>query len=561
MYLRAWFRMLNPKERLITIASGFGIVAGIAIIVTFAYLNATFLEPAKGGTYREGTIGSPKLINPLYATSNDVDKDLVSLIYSGLMKRSGDLSLVPDLASGYTISDDQKVYTFTLRDNAKWHNGNPVTADDILFTFSAIQNREYKSPLASQFTGVVVDAPDEKTITFTLKEPFAPFLESLTVGILPSNEWSSIPPENAPLAKLNLKPIGSGPFEIEENSAFIQNSEGSIISYKLVRNNDFYGTAPYLDSIVFKYFPDSTTASEALRSNQVDGLSFVSAGQLSTYPAAERSRFLTLSLPQYTALFFNQSRNEAIKQQQVREALVYALDRNKLLNESYAGQGQVIDSPILPGYLGYNPDVKKHEYNPEKANELLTAAGWTLDPETRTRKNKQGTVLALTLTTTNQMDATSSAELIKQMWEAVGVQTTLVSEPTSRISTSVIQTRDYDILLYGHIVGNDPDPYPFWHSSQTKYPGVNLAITTNRQVDQLLSDARKSTDSEQRRLKYLEFQNILATEVPAIFLYNPTYIYPLGRSVKGFGSTRVSEPSDRFSTVTSWYIRQHRTWK
>lgn len=288
--------------------------------------------------------------------------------------------------------------------------------------------------------------------------------------------------------------------------------------------------------------------------------------------AAEKQRnvrFYTLRLPQYTGIFFNQKQNAALKSKDVRQALSMAIDRAAVLREALGDNGVVVYSPILAGFIGFHPDVKKYGFDPATAASLLEKDGWKLDPadgvrkqETKDdKKNVVKTPLEITLTTVDAKENIAVAQAVKQYWEGLGVKTELEIVPASRIQKDKIRSRDYDALLYGEIMGPDPDPFPFWHSSQNDAAGLNLAVFSNRRADELLEKARVATKTEDREADYKEFQDILAEEVPAILLYSPTYTYVVGRKVMGIEPTTIFTPADRFDDIATWYINTKRIWK
>ncbi|MEY4744102.1 MAG: hypothetical protein RL272_47 [Candidatus Parcubacteria bacterium] len=559
-------RYLSPKEKMFVRAMLAVIaLAVISIGVRFAGGHVTSV-PSAGGDYVEASIGAPRAVNPVLSSTNDADLDLVKLVFSGLMKTTSRGELVPDLASSYQVSEDGKTYTFTIRDGIVWHDGAAFTSRDVAATIEDIKNPAWKSPLLAQFKNVAVATPDEKTVVFTLTEPFAPFLSMLTVGILPDHLWQDVKPENAARAELNIKPIGTGPFKFKN---FAKDKRGAILSYTLARNDQFYDAKPFLASITFKYYQDFGAAQEALATRRVDGMSFL---PLEFREAAEKQRnvrFYTLRLPQYTGIFFNQKNDAALKSKNVRQALSMAVDRSAMLRQALGDNGVVVYSPILAGFVGFHPDVKKYGFDPSTAAALLEKDGWNLDPadgvrkqETKdAKKNVVKTPLEITLTTVDAKENIAVAQAVKQYWEGLGVKTELEIVPSSKIQKDKIRPRDYDALLYGEIMGPDPDPFPFWHSSQSDAAGLNLAVFSNRRADELLEKARVATKTADRETYYKEFQDILAEEVPAILLYSPTYTYVVGRKVMGLETRTIFTPADRFDDVASWYISTKRVWK
>jgi peptide/nickel transport system substrate-binding protein len=511
------------------------------------YYKNLITVPKNGGDMTEGLIGSPLYLNPILAYS-DVDKDISRLIFSGLMKYNEKLEPMADLAEKYEISEDQKVYTFYLKHNIKWHDSKDLTASDVVFTITSIQNPDYKSPLYRSFNGIIIDKIDDYTVKFTLEQPYAAFLNLLTVGIIPQHIWYDTTATNAKLAIYNQRPVGSGPYKFKN---LVKENRGLIKSYSLEKNKDYYGKAPYINNIYFKFYPDYESAVEGLINKEVKNLSFLPKEYLKKVSKRDLN-LNNIDLAQYTALFFNSKNNALLSEKKVREALAYAIDKNKIIEDVLQGQGQAIDSPILKNFIGYNSEIKKYEYNPKKALEILTGDGWIIDKELL---KKKGNDLKITLTTVDQVENVKVANLLKDFWASIGVNVELQLVAKDKIESEIITPRNYQILLYGEILGYDPDLFPFWHSSQRETPGLNLANYSNRKVDQLLEEARQTNDNKVREAKYLEFQNLLIEDLPAIFLFSPDYIYPVSKKVQGISAEKIALPSDRFINIENWYIK------
>lgn len=554
---------LSQKEKTVIQAAFLVFIISLSFVLIRIYQNLTTALPEAGGEYQEALIGAPQYINPILSQTNDTDGDLTRLVFSGLLKVGPNQELVNDLAESYEISEDQKVYTFHLRKNVRFHDGGDLTADDVIFTLESILDTDFKSPLYLNFKGVGLERVDDYTIKFILPEPFTPFLSSLTFGILPEHLWADIPPENSNLAEYNLKPIGTGPFKFK---SLLKDKAGNIKTYELERNENFYGHAPYLEKISFKFYPDLDSALEGAKNKNVDGISYVpQAGKEELEKRNNKIQYQALRLPQYTAIFFNQ-KNQLLKIKEVREALALAIDKERIIREALNSEGEKIDGPILPGYIGYNPEIRKYAFDLEAAKKILDDAGWKFPESTAgeppsTVRTKNGAELAFAISTIDQSEYLTTVEIIKEAWEEIGVRLETKIYSTKDIQKKVIKPRAYEALLFGEIVGADPDPYPFWHSSQSRDPGFNLAVFYNKDIDQLLEEARKTNDPEQRRMKYLHFQNILADELPAIFLYNPIYTYGLAKKIKGLEGNYITTPSDRFANVEYWYIKTNRIWK
>ncbi len=609
--LRYAGRVLTPREkRIVRLALGIALLA--FVVFGFQVADTVLAEvPKNGGVYREAIVGNPQFINPLFASANEVDADLARLLFSGLMRYNENGALVPDLAESFTVNDKQTEFTFTLRPNIIWHDGEPLTMTDVIFTFRAIQDPLYGSPLRVSFQGVTITQVDEQTVKFALEKPFAPFLGSLTAGIVPAHIWGGIDPRNARLAPYNTRPVGSGPLKFKE---LARTETGFIPSITLERNAVFYRHPSYLDTVQFRFYPSFDEAIQDIRSKQVDGLHFVPK-QFKGRVERKYIQLYTLQLPRYTALFFNPKQAPLLKTKEVRHALGLAIDKTALMNDVLQGDGVIINSPILEGFIGYDATFHANGTDATRADELLTKAGWqkitrteyierrskalreelekAAKEETReaadtatstdvgleiqrqiderlnrevpqnqdTFRAKKDALLQLTITTVTDEELAAVAERLASYWRALGIQTMVRAVNPRDVANEILRPRTYDVLLYGEIVGADPDPFPFWHSSQVDYPGLNLANFINRKADVLLEEARVATDEKTRTEKYRAFQEILRDEYPAVFLYAPTYTYAVSTDIKGIATARIVSPADRFNDIEGRYIKTKRVWK
>lgn len=572
-------KVLSKREQ---ISVSFACILLVVSTLIFGWKIVIFQTkeiPAQGGVYSEALVGEPQYINPLFIQSNDVDRDIVSLVYSGLLHYTTDRKVAPDLAEKTEISPDGTVYTFTLRKNIQWHDGKPFTARDVVFTILKIQDAQVKSPYLLSFKNVKVEEVNESTVRFHLDKPFAPFLDLMTLPVIPEHLWSSIPSESIHLASLNLKPIGTGPWKFQ---SLKRDKDGSIRSYSLEKNEKYYGSMPFIDKLHFRLYPDSDSAIQALKNKQVDGVSFLPHNLSDRLKKQTEFSIYTFNLPQYTALFFNQGKNQSLEQKNVRAALALALDKNAIVKNVLEGEGEVIHAPLLKNFIGYHKDVKMYPYDLVKAGELLQQAGWkkndqghwvTDTPTLQKQKQKQGDTKAkkekkneaifhITLTTVQSQEGVALAEKIKSYWSALGVDVDIQAVDPSRIKTDIIDPRNYEVFLYGEIIGSDPDLYPFWHSSQVVAPGLNLALFSNKDADGLLEEGRRTSDVSKRSGAYEKFQDILAEELPAIFLFNPSYTYVVSKKIHGIADKKqIIYPADRFIDLSSWYSKKKRTWR
>src|SRR4030042_809950 len=371
--LKHVLKILSMGEKRLIFSFLLIIIICLGVIVFTFVKNHLVPVPSDTGEYAEGIVGFPRLINPLYLQTNDADSDISELVFSGLMRYDKDLKLVGDLAYEHSISEDQKTYSFKLRDDAYFHNGNKLTADDVVFTIETLKDPLYKSPLYSTFKSVIIKKIDEHTVEFSLPEPYSPFINVLTFGILPQAVWMEVSPQNAALAQYNIKPIGTGPYKF---SSFTKDKLGNIKTYTLERNDSFYGTLPHIKTVTFKFYPDFNSAYFALKGKEIQSVNFLPKNFREELSENKNIDIKSLNLPQYTAIFFNQSHSKILKDKKMRMALVFGLNKEGILEKELNKEGIVIESHILPGFIGYNPDLKKYEYTPQEANKLLDEAGW-----------------------------------------------------------------------------------------------------------------------------------------------------------------------------------------
>lgn len=510
--------------------------------------------PKTGGEYNEGVVGNPITANPLLATT-EADLDIAFLTHRGLFTTDDQGKIITDLAESYELSEDKKTYLVKLHPDLRWSDGAPITAADVVFTFESAKQEKLRSPLAASFRDITVTASsDGLTTSFTLKEPYVPFLYALTVGIIPAHIWQKIPYENWLNAEVNLKPVGTGPFRFK---ALTRDGLGNIYNYTLESNPYFEAATPYFNKFNLRFYPDMTTALDALRQGLIDGL-----GDLSNQDknSLNQNRFIVynITLPQYTAIFYNPNTNNVLKEAAVRQGLSYAINRADLIRQALNGQAQPATSPFTFGEFKSRTNTQAITYDPTKTTQLFTLAGYT-KPEGSNIFSKDEQKLEITLTVVDTNEQLRVAEVIKQQWEAVGVMVTIQSVSAATFQSTVITPRNYQALLASEVVGLDPDPYPFWHSSQVAAPGLNLSQWQNREADQLLIEARQDFNEASRLEKYVTWQNTLQQESPATFLYSLNYNYAQSYSIKGFSRSIISQPTERLLNAVNWYRRTTRS--
>lgn len=548
------FKILLPQERRV------GLSLIILCLLTASFLtvrwweNKTTTVAQKGGEYTEGIIGLPRTTNPLLATTT-ADLDLAYLTVRGLFQNADQGNLTPDLAETWSVSPDQKTYQIKLRPNLYWSDGQPLTAADVIFTFRSLQDKKLSSPWEASFRGVEVTSPDNTTVAFSLREPYAPFLSALTIGIIPAHVWQGLPLAQWLTTEPNMKPVGTGPYRFKSLS---HTSDGQLLSYTLESNPFSHITPPLLDKLTLRFYADQTEATKALRENSIDGLGGVTTLGLKTINQSNFNVY-ELALPQYTAIFYNPSRNSWLQDKSIRQALGYAINKAQLIQAGLAGAAHPASGPFAFNEVKVRGGTEAINFDPSKTATLLTTAGFKLDQDNYYKKDNQ--TLELTLTILDSDEAGELAKIIKQQWERSGIKVNLEVVPAYRLQSDVIIPRHYQALLASEIIGSDPDPYPFWHSSQIASPGLNLSQFKNPEADRLLVEARQTTELGARWERYARFQKILQLESPATFLYSTNYNYLINKKLRGLTSTSINQPSDRWRDVANWYQKTKRIWK
>jgi len=519
--------------------------------------------PAPGGSITEGVVGTPRFINPVLALS-DADRDLTTLVYSGLMRATPDGTLIPDLAKNVTISDDGLVYTFTLRENAFFHNGDPVTAEDVVFTIKLAQNADVKSPKRANWESVLVESIDELTVQFSLARTYSPFLENATMGILPKNRWENIPPEQLIFTTYNTEPIGSGPFKFVSAK---RDAAGIPELYELERFDKYTLGSPYLENIVLRFYPNEDELLDAFNSGNVANINSIGPEHLKSLKLQNKV-INSAPLPRIFGVFFNQDESVVFTSKNVRTALSLAVDRNRIVSEVLGGYGAPTNSP-LPTELAraiFGTTNEETDFTPdyERAKEILENAGWEIDEETGILTNEIDDVptqLRFSLETSNAPELKRIAEILKEDWESIGATVDLGFYETGSLNQEIIRPRRYDALLFGQIIGRDLDPFAFWHSSQRNDPGLNIALYANITVDRALENIRTTFDHDELIKQYRTFEEEIGEDIPAIFLYSPEFIHVTDKNLKGVVRGTITTPAERFLNVHEWHIFTQKVWE
>lgn len=529
------------------------VVAILAVLVLAglgAYRATTVLVPDSGGVYREGVAGSPRYLNPVLAAGNDVDRDIVALVFEGLTVADSKGQIQPRLATSWEVSSDSLRYTFHLREDVRWQDGVPLTADDVVFTVGLMRSPDLngRQSAVDLWNAVQVERPDAHTVVLVLQEPFAPFLHLTTFGLLPAHLLKDVPPADLASHSFNLHPVGTGPFMVREVT------DQHVL---LGVNGSYYGTRPYLDAVEIRLYPDYASVYAAYTRGEIQGISHLSATDADKAAANPSLNLFCTPLSGYGLVFLNLE-HPIFQEREVRLALLLATDRQLLVSHILHHQAIVADGPVPVTSWAYSASATSYTYDPQAAIALLEKAGW-VDQDGDGVREKGRLKLEFALLTNDDETRIQLINELTRQWARIGVRAIPQTVGVAGLVRDFLQPRNYDALLYAwQRLPTDPDPYTQWHSTQKQGTGQNYTGYTSVEADLLMEQARKTADESQRAALYRQVWDILADDVPAIPLYQPVYCYAVDKQVHDVRLGPLYDYPDRLRTLTDWYINQRR---
>lgn len=512
--------------------------------------------PERGGKLTEGLLGRPHTINPVIAKT-DADRDLVTLIYSGLFRPKGS-GLEPDIASGIEVSNDGKTYTITIKDAAIFHDGTPVTADDVAYTVDRIKNKTIKSPLAPLFLGVTAAAQGAKTVIFTLDQPHATFPDALTFGILPKHAWMNIPDDEFDVTDYNWHPIGSGPYKFKD---YTRDKKTELFSsYDLESFKGYVHGEPYIKDLHLSFYGNDDDRMLALENGDIDTTPGVDVERAAKMDP-EKITLENAPMPRIFGIYFNQSKSPVLADPIVRQALDLSLPRESIVHEIFHEHADR-EIAAFPGIDREKLDSDNR--GALAASALLEQNGWTRGEDRIYQKIDRKTHLpvrlAFTLTVRDDFpEISEAADLAAKTWKTLGLNVEKQSYGADSFNDKVLGPRNFEALFYGEVTGRGIDPYPFWHSSQKT--GANIAGYTSKTADGLIEQLAKTTDTSARAGILSQIAGVIEGDRPAIFALSPKFLYANNGKIHGMDLPIINTASDRFSGIESWYINQGRVWK
>jgi peptide/nickel transport system substrate-binding protein len=520
----------------------------------------TEFQPTSGGIYTEGLIGSFGRLNPILDYYNPADRDINRLLYSSLVRFDERGLTQLDLVESYGISHDGRIYNLSLNQEAVWHDGKPITGQDVVFTVELLRDESVPIPadVRNLWNQVEVVALDQHTVQFRLLEPFAPFIDYLTFGILPEHLLGQLITPQILEADFNLEPVGSGPYRFER----LLVEEDEIAGVVLIANPDYYGEAPFIEQVVFLYYSDSQAALAAYRAGEIQGISQISDETLASALQEIELSLYTARLPQLSMILFNLDNPEIsfIQEASIRRALLLGLNRQWMIDNLLDGQAILADGPVFPESWAYFDGIERVPYDPEAALSLIKETGYTIPAEGGDVRAKEEQFLSFTMLHPDTPEHGRLAAAIAADWRRLGVE--VIPEPITyrQLVSDHLDTRVYQAALVDLNLARypDPDPYPFWHQTQIT-GGQNYSKWDDRQASEYLEQARVVVDLAERTRLYRNFQVRFNQELPALPLFYPVYNYAVDKEVQGVRMGPLFDSSDRLTTLPSWFLIARRT--
>ena len=517
------------------------------------------IVPVQGGVYTEALVGEFQRLNPILDTYNDADRSIDELIFSSLIQFDDRGLPIGDLAESWGISQDGTLYNFTLRDEIYWHDGQPVTSNDVLFTIELLRagGMTIPSDVQTFWQEIEVTVLNERNFQIQLPEPYSPFLDYLTIKLLPSHLLGSKTYDQIVNDDFNLQPIGSGPYVFSK----LVLDQDFIIGVELVANPAYHLDAAFIETLVFLYFPDIESAWLSYQDGITQGVSGLGNGDILAQALVDEDFSVYSSrLPQFTTIFLNLDNPQAnfLTDVMVRRALLMGINREMMVSEILNGQAVMTDSPILPGTWSYYKVAETVDFDPSAATEMLVESGYELterETDGKLIREKNGEFLSLTLLYPDEDLYEQIAVYVQEGWTEIGLDVTLEAVPYDQLVNERLTQRDYVAALVDINLARtpDPDPYPFWNQVQAT-TGQNYSQWNNKMASEYLEKARVTTDIAERTRFYHNFQVIFNQELPSLILYYPIHNYGISKEIQGVRVGPLFDVVDRFDTLPEWFL-------
>ncbi|RDY23685.1 ABC transporter substrate-binding protein [Romboutsia maritimum] len=475
-------------------------------------------------------------INPALFEHGEIN----SLIFNGLTAHDKDNKIIPCLAKSWELDKATNTYTFKLRDDVKWHDGEKFTAKDVKFTLDTIMNPKNASEIASNYEDITkIEIVDDTTIKITLKAPNVAMLDYLVVGILPQHKLEG---KDIATDEFNQNPIGTGPFKLEKWN------KGQDIT--LAKNEDYFvtknqGKQVGLDKVVFKIVVDAKAKAMQLKSGELD-LAQVTPKDMATFEGNKDFNVNIMKTADYRGIMYNFNAPLFKNNKELPNALSYAIDRKAILDSVLLGHGQIAYSPLQAGSYN-NPDIEKFDYNPEKAKQELEKGGWKQNSDGIYEKN--GTKLSFEIVCgEGDQVRIDMANICAQQLKKIGVD--------AKVAVNAkVDWEHQDSFLIGWGSPFDPDDHTYKVFGTEK--GANYNAYSNTKIDGILQKARE-TDVDADRVKYYkEFQEEMTKDMPYTFISYIDAIYVGKNNISGITPETVlgHHGVGIFWNVADWTIK------
>ena len=531
------------------------IIAFIILVVmgSLIYRSLTKEIATTGGIIKEGIIGQPQYINPVLSFSNDINKPdrvLEYLIYPSLFRLDKTGNLSNELVDSYTVGDNGKEYLFKLKSDIKWDDNTPLTIDDIIFTLQTIQNPAYNSPISSALKGVSITRVDDSILKLNLNSSYSPFLSNLTFGILPKHIWQNLEPSAFLLSEANLKPIGAGKFKYK---SIQKKKDGNIASITIEKNPNYFGEKPNIENFTLAFYSKEEEMIQDFKQNNLQAITQLKA------PLSDSSRYQlnVMNIPQSFGIIFN-IKDPLLSNKEIRQSISNVINRQPIINDILQNQATLINGPLTPFNQYYVPtDIA---FDIEKAKKTLDDANWKdIDGDGIREKDNKKAEFTILVANGNKVDEVTKT--LQAQIREIGIQMNIELVSFADLSANQIRDRSYQALFLGLGLNIYPDPYIYWHSSQITSPGLNLSQYTNINTDGYLETARTNTDINIITSSLQQFQQQITSDVPAIFIYSPKYLYYTNPIIKNITVSIGNSSVDRYASISEWSVKTKRVFK
>jgi peptide/nickel transport system substrate-binding protein len=522
-----------------------------------ALRTASTASPLAGGSYVEAVVGAPELPIPLLnnPVADPVGRDLIALLYEGMVRIGADGLIEPALAESYEVDGTGTIYLFRLRRNVVWHDGAPLTADDVVFTLRSLQLLENpgEPAMAAAWRDVLVDRLDDHTVRVTLAAPYAPFLSMARVPILPAHLLAGAPPEQWAASPYRAALVGTGPYRLGE-----LREDGAV----LAANERYHGGRPYIDRLELRFIAGAEAAQAALTRGDVTAFGTRLTPQLAAVELPGTLRSAQVPLDEYATLSFN-LRRQPLDEQPLRQALAHGLSKDALIETALGGSVAPLDTPILPGSWAFDPQASWYAPDRDAAERILGELGYDLG--VGGVRERDGRPLRLELLVDGDPTRRAAADEVARQWGVIGVEV-VVSELDGPTLERRLRSHEFDAAIHSWVrIGPDPDPYALWHSAAAN-DGLNYAGLRDGEIDSLLEAAAQEGELAARSADYAAFQRRWSELAPAITLYQPLYRFANAAALGGVGLADPESSAgqilfgreDRYRSVARWYTDSYR---